>query len=195
MYEFMMAQINDSYQGDWWIQTRNNLDTLKIKLTLSEIKVLSKQTFKTKVIDSVTKLALNYLLTEKNKLSKVKCIFYKKLDIQSYFINNKLSIQQSKFLFQTRSRMLNFCVNYKGKFTDLYCQLCSYPGSRQYEYDQQPHLLTCPVLSSGTDVVCSTVQYDNIFSEDDILQSETTIILMDKYQQRNQLLSQLPDTN
>ena len=45
LYKFLLAQINVSYPGDWWVQMKDDLSSLNINLTLSEIKELGTDLF------------------------------------------------------------------------------------------------------------------------------------------------------
>ena len=119
-----MAQINVSYSDNWWYQAKADLETLNIDLTLGD-QGSDKGNVHKRVKDSVNRLAFLYLNSEKLKLSKISHIEHRAFEIQPYFTNGKLTIQQMKFLFAARSRGLDLRCNFKGKYPDTNCPLCS----------------------------------------------------------------------
>ena len=152
--------------------------------------------------DSVNRLAFLYLNSEKLKLSKISHIEHRAFEIQPYFTNGKLTIQQMKFLFAARSRGLDLRCNFKGKYPDTNCPLCSPLSvgagperSDEPQPDTQCHLLACPLLSDGTDMTSQTVQYSGSFDDDEDTQAMTAILLMNKYEERRRLLRQTADTS
>ena len=64
------------------------------------------------------------------------------LAMQDYLKPNVSTIDESKFTFAARSRMIDLRCNYKGQYSDsdVLCPLCG------KEEDNQPHLLVCEEL-------------------------------------------------
>ena len=86
--------------------------------------------------------------------------------------------------------------NAKNKYSYLFCPLCSPLGGENHELDTQHHLWTCVKLTNSTEISCSPViDYDDIFSTNEDKQAEAAKVLMNKYEKRKTLLSQISDTN
>ena len=60
------------------------MEELDLNLSLNEIKLLSKEAFKSKVKTVASKVDFKWLISEKNNLKKVKNIHYNKLELQTY---------------------------------------------------------------------------------------------------------------
>ena len=123
---------------------------------------MSKKKFKKFVKKKIKKAAFNYLLSEKEKKSKVKAIKYSKFKLQKYFTSNLFSDNEVQTLNKTRSRNLNVKSNFKTQYeNDLSCSLenCT-------EIEDQPHLLKCKPLISKLNKKFNIkeVKYDDIFS-------------------------------
>ena len=78
--------------------------------------------------------------------------------MQDYLKPNVSTIDESKFTFAARSRMLELRSNYKGQYidSDILCPLCG------KEEDNQPHLLVCEELQEQGALVVpkSLVSYE-----------------------------------
>ena len=111
--------------------------------------------------EAILKLALEYLNKEKGKLRKVKHIPNYSLTIQEYLAPNVTNIKLAKFIYHVRNRILDVKANYKNKYDDLLCPVCSLPNS----VDSQEHLLHCPKLVD-TMLVQGVPRYEDIFSSD-----------------------------
>ena len=97
---------------------------------------------------------------------------------------NTMSIEQMKFLFQLRSRMLDFKINFKGGQTNLTCDLC------QNHIDDQESLLTCEKLIDHTSITNNLPKYEDIFSEQVNTQLNILSILQERYSIRKRLLKE-----
>ena len=191
--QFFYAQDSNPSKNDWALTIRQDLEELDLNVSFNEIKSLSKQQFKTKVSKAMSRIALEYLLKEKNKGGgeegqggKVAHIQFKELKIQEYLEPNSTSIQLSKFIFHARSRMLDMKVNFKNRpHSDLLCLTCRAPDS----LDSQQHLLECPSLMD-TEVVNQdeVPKYLDLFSNDIKKQTIVASVLEKKFRKRKQLL-------
>ena len=159
--KFFHAQDAQPMKNDWALTCRKDIEELEINLSYEEIRNMSIPKFKTRVSKAVTKSALQYLLTEKNKLSKVLHIQYSKLKIQEYLLPNKTSLKLAKFIYHARNRMLEFKSNFGNKYSDLKCPVCL----DQNSIDNQQHLLECVSLNDNSLVQCAPA-YKDLFSED-----------------------------
>ena len=80
-------------RGDWWELVQQDMADLELDLSLSEIKMMSQQSFKKKVKIHANKAAFNWLRNEQQNLKKTKDLNYPSLDIQNYMISEKLIVQ------------------------------------------------------------------------------------------------------
>ena len=111
---FLETQMKNPVKEDWFLTVMEDLESLKIHET---IKKMTKSTFKGLIEKKVVITALIYLNSEKEKHTKVAHIEHKNLEMQDYLSPNTISIQESKFIFLLRTRMLDVRNNYKGRST------------------------------------------------------------------------------
>ena len=191
--QFFHAQDSNPTTNDWAVTVRQDLEELELNLNFDEIERLSKEQFKTKVSKAMSKIALKYLLKEKNKgggeggdRGKVAHIQFKQLKIQEYLEPNTTSIRMSKFIYHARSRMLDLKVNFKNrKHQDLLCPICLAPDS----IDSQEHLLLCPSLTDTVIVNRKEVpKYRDLFCNDVKKQIAVASVLEKRFMKRKELL-------
>ena len=142
IHTFLKAQLEDPTPNDWGQSCLQDLEVLDLKVTVADIKAMPKSTFRNLVKKQTNKNGLEYLNQEKEKHSKVAHISHSCLEIQNYLELQKLSVQEAKFLFALRSRMLEVKGNYRGKHKDIICPCC------KLEEDHQHHLLVCSKLNT-----------------------------------------------
>ena len=121
LFSFLLAQMEDPKDGDWWLTVKNEMEELKLDVTLSEIKQMSKKTFKNKVKTSVSREAFKWLSLNKTELKKVKNIEHVQHDIQKYLSSSILSVEQAQFLFHLRTKMLFLRNNYRNMQKEEFC--------------------------------------------------------------------------
>ena len=122
--------------------------------------------------------ALNYLNKIKARHSKVLHIVHRKIEIERYLTGNDLSVEECKFLFAIRTRMVEIRGNYKEKYLDTNCPLCT-----DFE-DTQEHMLHCSYLVTEGEIVKYLPEYKNIFGRNLIKQNEVLRLLMNRYKMR-----------
>ena len=131
LYKFFMTQLVNPSPGDWTVQIKEDLEDVKIQMSLSEIEKMSKFTFSKLVKSKIRKYTLEKLMKKKEKHSKMKNIVYDELKIQSYFTNAEISTEKAKIIFKYRTRMLKFAENYRGEANNVMCPLCNlHPDSQ-----------------------------------------------------------------
>ena len=187
LHEFLVAQINEPHPGDWWLTALNDAEELELKMSLHEIKSVSKAAFKMKVKQAASDLALNWLQLKKSGLKKVQNCHYKNLQMQEYLSSPHLSINQTKFLFHLRTRMFFLRSNYQHMYDDEYCPICSSISSGERFRDNQEHLLSCNMLCNATDIENIGVCYSDLFGENQELQAKVTILIENKFKLRKQI--------
>ena len=167
-------------------------EELKLDVTLSEIKQMSKNTFKNKVKKSVSREAFKWLSLKKTELKKVKNVKHETLEIQKYLTSSILSVEQTQFLFHLRTKMLFLRNNYKNMQKEEFCPLCEKTG--QKHLDNQEHLLECKMLDTVTDLTEQQLSYNDMYSDDLTKQDKITIVLESKYKLRKILEENITNT-
>ena len=124
VHRVLQAQLNKAVKGDWIIGVQEILIELEIELSLEDIKNLKEETLRKFAKEQINEKSLEYLNKQKAKHTKVKHIVHSELKIEDFLQpNNVQSVQLSKFLFSARSRMLDFRINFRKKYSDLNCPL------------------------------------------------------------------------
>ena len=67
VYKFLEAQLKNPQKGDWILQVKQDIEDVDLKMTLSEIKLMSEYSFHNRVRKAINKSAFNWLIAEKNK--------------------------------------------------------------------------------------------------------------------------------
>ena len=118
--QVFLQQISSSIKGNFVKVVRKDLTQLKINLSFNQISNLSKTNFKKIVKTSCSEYVFQYLLNEKAKLSKGSEIIYKHFETQPYFqpLSN-LTLSQTRFVFQVRTRNLFLKSNFPNKFSNI----------------------------------------------------------------------------
>ena len=101
-----------------------------------------------------------------------------KLKMQQYLETRTSSVQETKFLFALRSRMVNVKVNYREKHTNLLCPCC------KMEDDSQEHLLSCSEIKEDSILVRSVPAYQDLFGSNVEEQVNLARILKKRFEQR-----------
>ena len=140
--QIVLCQMETLRDGDFFIQTRNNLKYLEIEMTDLTEKTTSQ--FRDEVRKKINKKAFEYLIEKAESHSKVN---------ESCYINCEGTIQYKDrrftpnlisllFKFRTRTYMVknNFRRNYEN--TNILCPLCE-----QINDDQQ-HIFSCDVIQT-----------------------------------------------
>ena len=113
IFKFFKAQLENPVKGDWSEQLKSDISEIDLKLTMEEISILSKESFRTKLKKAINKAAFKWLMKEKENKSKLKDLNYEKLEMQNYLGINDLETIEKKFLFLLRTRMLDIKSNFK----------------------------------------------------------------------------------
>ena len=110
-----------------------------MNVTFADIQQMSKGNWKNMIKRSIRDRALNNLLEIKEKHSKVKELKYEKMEIQSYFLPNKMECTKEdiQLIFRIRSNMTNVKMNRKKMFKSHECSKCF------EENETQAHVYNC----------------------------------------------------
>lgn len=161
---FFAAQYANPVKNDWTDTVQGDLESLGLP-KIEEVEKLNQNIYQKMVKTAVRKEAFKYLLRLKNGdnqtrgHSKVSHIKYGNFMMQDYLKPNYISIQDAKFLFLVRTRMLNIKANFKNGHADILCIAC-----KQAE-ETQEHLLKCEVLLDEAALVASLPEYKHLFGE------------------------------
>ena len=130
IHSFFQSQQKSPLKGDWCLNIQEDLSDFQIQhLSYDDIQHMSKLDFKTLINNSATKYAFKYLVALQKSMTKICQIKYTRLEIQPYLSSPIFSNREIEFLFQAKSRMLNFRTNYRGSYSDVRCPLCSLANS------------------------------------------------------------------
>ena len=80
---------------------------------------------------------MKYLITEKNKQSKIANLEYCKLEMQEYLLSGNRNTKLSKLIFQARGRNLDIKMHKKWRYEDVTCVGCG----KNVEIEEE--LLSC----------------------------------------------------
>ena len=89
---------------------------------------------------------------------------YENFSIQDYLKSDSRITNNEKYLLaKLRTRMTEVKINFRGKYEDLLCPLCT------TQQDNQSHLLYCNVLIENCQELSDNqeVEYEDIFSSKD----------------------------
>ena len=111
IHKVLKTQLSNPTFNDWGQTVVNDLQKLDRKLDVSDVENLPVETYQRLVKESALNQALkdlNGLKVKENQLSsKTSHIQHRKIGMASYLKPNQISIQEAKFLFTLRSRMLD----------------------------------------------------------------------------------------
>ena len=158
---FFTAQRESPVRGDWVMTVTEDMKELGIDLTMEEIAGISKLRFKEIIKNKVETKALQYLTKLKESHSKAKNIKHENIQLQPYLRSEtkNLTINEKKFIFGARTRMLDLKGNFKTGMSDRNCRKC------EATEETQQHLLDCPALSDSS-LVLGSPSYDDLFGAD-----------------------------
>ena len=156
LHKMFLTQWKYPVRGDWTEQTKQDLKDLDIQISLDQLKSKSKGSFKRFLKKKTQEFAFTHLMNLKDKHSKMKNLNYKKLSIQKYLKDEKMSVNEAQILFMFRTRSAQFKCNMRSQYTDLSCMFCSLGE------DSQPHSFDCEKMKTEIQI---KGKYEDIFLE------------------------------
>ena len=139
LYKFYSVQKYSPSEGDWVHQVKKDMTDIKLQLSETEIKSLSKCQFQVIVKQKIERLAIEHLLS-KRKQKSIK-LDIKKFNPQEYLLSKNLSISEVQNLYKLRNSMIDVKENFKsGHEDDLWCRTCSMFS------ETQQHLIDCGTI-------------------------------------------------
>ena len=113
---------------------------------------MKEDVFKKVVTDACRKYTFTELMKEKEKRKKGENLNYKKLNMQTNLVSDKIISRDAIFLFKIITQMLDVCKNYESKYkNNMTCQLCL------SHTDTQQDIITCSALNTENRKI--TVRY------------------------------------
>ena len=136
------------------------------------IKSMNMEQFKATVKRKVREAAFRYLNELNANHSKMKNLEYKKLELSKYLNSPLFDHQSAKLLLALRTRTVNgIKADFKSMYADVNCPFgCNHT-------DTIPNILTCPAIQTQvqtSDMALGGVNYEDIFSNDTVIQKQVT---------------------
>ena len=174
----LKKQLETPVPGDWGQACIKNLEELGIRMSMKDIENSNEESFRSMIRMKIEEIALDHLNKLKMKHSKVLHITHPRLEMQEYLKANDHNVQESKFLFALRSRMVDVRANYREKYFVTICPCC------HLEEDSQEHLLICYKLEENRSIVRTSPNYQDLFCSDVTKQLNISRILRTKFLMR-----------
>ena len=124
---------------DWISTVLQDMEELELNLIFADIQQMSKGNWKDLIKRKIIDRALYNLLRIKEKHSKVTELKYEKMEMQSYFLPNRMecSREDIELIFRIRSNMTNVKMNRKRMYKTHECSKCL------KENETQLHVYNC----------------------------------------------------
>ena len=121
IFKFIMVQHKNPTRGDWVSSCFKDLQYLNINLSFEEIQLMKKTEFRKILKTSIEKKALQYLLEKRG--SKGSEIQYSSMKMAEYLSPNyeQLSINDQRYIFAIRNRMIEIEYNFKKQLPEEKC--------------------------------------------------------------------------
>ena len=118
--KMLNLQLEKPSVGDWASTCLSDLENINLKLTLDEIRTISKQRYLMILKEKIKDSALKYLLKKRGK--KGSEISYSSIEMSEYLqpFNKALTIEQKSEMFEIRNRTVNIQSNFSSKNATTY---------------------------------------------------------------------------
>ena len=94
-----------------------------------------------------------------------------------------MDVDEAKFLFLLRSRMVEVKTNFRNKYSDILCPVCKLSD------DTQQHLFECSELLKNMNILNrKDIQYSHIFSENTDKQKAALRLFKSMWKEREKSL-------
>ena len=112
IHKFFKLQMENPTRGDWVSSCFKDLEFLKIKMTLEEIKNVSLNRFRNILKEAIAERAFQYLIEKRGK--KGQEISYTCLKMAEYLMPNSsgLTVTEQRYIFGVRNRMFFLPANF-----------------------------------------------------------------------------------
>lgn len=174
LFKVFSAQWKYPIKDDWTNTVQKDLKDLEINMSLEEIKLKSKISFKKLVKIKAKEYTMDYLLTLKEKHTKMENLHYKDLKLQSYLKDKEIPTNEAKNLYKYRTRSAKFKENCKSSYLSTACPLCF------IQLDTQAHCVQCPEIIKNMKIEGN---YSDIFGEKIPSNISRTLLKISKFRE------------
>ena len=122
-------------EENWWTQVKHLLPKYGLPEDLSQIKELSKETFKRQVKQAISSVVFNELCAECTSLKKTANLKYECFEMQNYL--QELYPSQAKLVLKSRCKLLDIKTHCSYKYNDTVCRGCG------VEEETLDHIINC----------------------------------------------------
>ena len=135
--KMLELQFEKPTYGDWANKCLSDIENINLKLTLDEIRAMSKQKYIRMLKEKIFQSALKYLLEKRGK--KGKEISYTCIEMSEYLqpFNNHLTVKQKREMFAVRNKMIDIPANFSSKIESK-CE-CGKKEDMQHIYECQKY--------------------------------------------------------
>ena len=158
LYTFFMKQMESRKSKDWATTILKDLTQFEIDMKLDEIESIPIEKWKLFVKEKTFLKTLEYLNSEKG--GKTENIEFSEVVMAPFLLpNDEISIQMAKFIVQIQCRTIREVkCNFKNENkNNILCNSC------QISECTQRHLLSCPKLIGGNELLTYIPNYEDIF--------------------------------
>ena len=174
IYRFLHLQFEKPTRGDWASSCLDDLNNLRIEISLEDIKKISKNQFSQIVKKAIQERALEYLVEKQG--SKGQEISWKELKMADYLLpsNQNISLDEQRSIFAIRNRMVNIPLNF--------------PNGKEVEecpcgqIEDMKHIYQCKLWNQENEM--NKPNYEQIFSDNISEQVKVNKNFMMNYQVR-----------
>ena len=160
LFKFVKAQKLAPSKHDWVHQLEKDKVDIKLQLSESQIKQMTKCQFKKIVKMKIERLAAESLEKTKNSHSKTNKLNLKSFSPQKYLLSRNLKICEVQNLYKLRNNMIDVKESFKSSYkNNMWCKMC------HLFIETQQHLVDCPQIRQKLEgiVEFGKLNYNMIF--------------------------------
>ena len=142
LFKVFEKQSQNRSKNDWVSTVCRDLEEIGLKVTFEVIQQMSRGKWKNTVKIHIENNALDKLNALKKTHSKVKHLNHQKLEIQAYFLPNRLKVRKEEiqYIFKMRCKVINDVkMNQKSSYENQECRYCE----KEKEKETQEHIYQC----------------------------------------------------
>ena len=186
MYKVFKATCENPLKKDFVQTCKKYMEILDIKLTFEEIREMSNMSFKKLVKQKTEEAGLKYLITEKNKQSKIANLEYCKLEMQEYLLSGNRNTKLAKLIFKARGRNLEIKMHKRWRYEDVTCVGCG------ENIENEEELLSCEGFCDEKNRHSEKVPYSWLYSDSVSKMQKVAQSLQNRLRVRKKILEE-PD--
>ena len=104
IYKIYCKQKEDPLKGDWYYLLQKDFEFIGVEMNERDIRSTPKSEYRIRIRKLVEKAAFDYMIKEKNGLSKIRDIKHESLKIQDYLKSRLFNPKERNLLYALRSR-------------------------------------------------------------------------------------------